>query len=159
MDYPTLPWPRDGPRPPTDLTVHLFIEALTTFPIGTGLGWDGTHPRAVVRLSPDLIRRLVNILMTCELLGNWPAIIELVLIVLLPKTSGGLRAIGLFPVLPRHAASFDGPRCSIYSVCVQHGPWLRRPSCRSLACYPSSGAVFGLGQHSVASMQLVVPGL
>ena len=41
------------------------------------------------------------LLRAAERLGGWPSIINLVLIVLLPKGTGGFRPIGLFPTLIR----------------------------------------------------------
>ena len=35
-------------------------EALTAFPADTGLGWDALHPRALTRLSADLLDELIR---------------------------------------------------------------------------------------------------
>ena len=91
--FGTAPLP---PIRPSDLRL-----AALSFPIGTGLGADNTAPRAVARLSDKLLRDLCIILIAVELLGSWPAIVKWVLIVLLPKTDGGRRPIGLFPLIIR----------------------------------------------------------
>ena len=72
-----------------------------TFPSGSGLGWDGIHPKALDRLDDATIQLLIDLLGICERLGKWPMAIQLVIVVLLPKTDGGWRPIGLLPVLPR----------------------------------------------------------
>ena len=72
-----------------------------SFPIGTGVGAENIAPRALARLSEPLLRSLCAILMAVELSGRWPSIVQLVLIVLLPKPDGGRRPIGLFPAVVR----------------------------------------------------------
>ena len=48
-------WPTEmGPLPP-QLMVHASVAAAMTFLVGTGLGWDGIHPRAICRLSYDTL--------------------------------------------------------------------------------------------------------
>jgi len=76
-------------------------ESAKSFPMSTGVGADNTSPRAVARLSDVLIKALCAILMACELWGAWPALVRYVLIVLLPKSDGGRRPIGLFPSIVR----------------------------------------------------------
>jgi len=83
------------------LNVHDLRAASLSFPAGTGLGADNIAPRALARLSDDALRGLCAILMAAELLGKWPRIAMMVLIVLLPKPDGGRRPIGLFPVIIR----------------------------------------------------------
>jgi len=91
--------PLDEPLKPL-MPLALRTAALS-FSAGTGVGADNSAPRAVARLSDDLIKALCGILMSIELLGVWPRSIWLVLIVLLPKADGGRRPIGLFPQLVR----------------------------------------------------------
>ena len=78
-----------------------ICEAAKTFPDETGLGWDRCHPKVVCRLSPQLQRMLVEIMLECERTGTWPKGVGLVLIALLEKNDGGFRPIGLLPCLPR----------------------------------------------------------
>ena len=59
------------------------------------------HPRAYLRLRPAALLALLRIFILCELLGQWPVLIGVVHIVLLPKATGGLRPIGLFPFIIR----------------------------------------------------------
>ena len=72
-----------------------------SFPIDTGLGADNISPRAIARLSDQAITSLIKILHLTEKEGRWPAELNLVMIVLLPKPDGGSRPIGLFPTLVR----------------------------------------------------------
>ncbi len=72
--------------------------AATTFPRSTGVGADNMAPRAVSRLSEAAKGSLASILMACERLGSWCSERLVNLIVLLPKSSGGLRPIGLLPL-------------------------------------------------------------
>ena len=94
-------WPEDMGIPPPELLVDALIDAANTFPDDTGLGWDKTHPKALTRLSRELLLLLVQILMRCEAEGQWPDSVALILIALLPKPDGGYRPIGLVPLLPR----------------------------------------------------------
>ena len=75
--------------------------ALASFPDGLGLGWDAIHPKAVLRLSDLLLMALLRLLFLCEVAGEWPEGSTAVIIALLPKSSPGLRPIGLFPWLPK----------------------------------------------------------
>ena len=74
-----------------------FRWAIMTFPAGTGLGWDGIHPRALDRLDDAAIQALIDLVIACEKLGRWPTITEMVVVVLLPKPDGDWRPIGLLP--------------------------------------------------------------
>ena len=76
-------------------------EAACTFPVSTGIGADNFAPRAVCRLTDRLLLALAAIFTAAENLGRWPDLVALVLIVLLPKSDGGFRPIGLFPTLIR----------------------------------------------------------
>lgn len=99
----TLPdwsgWEQD--EPPPELVLEVFKWALATFPDATGLGWDNCQPNALLRLSDHVLRLLVGLLERCEREGQWPNIVRLVIVVLLPKSDGGFRSIGLLPLLPR----------------------------------------------------------
>ena len=63
--------------------------------------------------------------MAFELQGDWPAVVEFVIIVLLPKPDGGRRPIGLFPAIIRVWArarhylaavqASSHPRAAVYS--------------------------------------------
>ena len=71
------------------------------FPSGIALGTDACHPRILLRLGPSLLPAFLKIFALCEIIGAWPTAIIDVFIALLPKTSGGLRPIGIFPTLVR----------------------------------------------------------
>ena len=74
-----------------------IAAAASTFPADTGLGADNIAPRALCRLSDRGLSALAHLFAMFERAGRWTAVLNLVLICLLPKTDGGLRPIGLFP--------------------------------------------------------------
>ena len=96
-EYSPLHWPSDVGAELPEVTVCDLRNACATFPSATGLGWDGIHPRALLRLSDRTLGLLLQVLLLCELLGTWPTAVQLVIIVLLPKPEGGRRHIGLLP--------------------------------------------------------------
>ena len=96
---PKLEWGTIDELPP--LTVDAIRAAARSFPAGTGLGVDNISPRALLRLSDEAIAALAELLMTIERSGEWPPELNLVLIVLLAKSDGGFRPIGLFPTVIR----------------------------------------------------------
>jgi len=100
QDYRGGICPHDAPALDPLLPWALRRSA-ASFPVGTGVGAENIAPRAILRLSDELVKALCAILMATELLGQWPAVISMVLVVLLPKTDGGRRPIGLFPALVR----------------------------------------------------------
>ncbi len=100
-DEVVIRWPTDPGPQMTQFVVQQLLMAAMTFPEATGLGWDNLHPRALARLTSSLLRRLVTVILAAERLGRWPSSIALVLIALLPKPDGGLRPIGLMPMLVR----------------------------------------------------------
>ena len=90
-DMPACQWPSDmGPLPPM-LELELLKHALSTFPEGLGLGWDGIHPRCLLRLGDSVLLALLRLLFLCEATGEWPALTTAVIVALLPKSSPGLR--------------------------------------------------------------------
>ena len=72
-----------------------------SFPCGTGLGWDKIHPRALLRLSEAAVDDILAYIREAEGGAGWGACAGITLIVLLPKSDGGTRPIGLFPSLVR----------------------------------------------------------
>ena len=77
-------------------------DAALSFPINTAVGQDNIAPRAVTRLSEAAVMALTALLMAFEGIGAWCKVLNLVLIVLLPKGGGGgFRPIGLFPTIVR----------------------------------------------------------
>ena len=83
------------------MSLKRFKATLASFAAGTGLGWDGVHPRALLRLPDDVLRQWMALLLKCEREGRWPQLVGIVVVVLLPKPDGGSRPIGLLPHLPR----------------------------------------------------------
>ena len=90
---PSSPLPRIDP--------DAIRAASRTFPTGTGVGVDTIAPRAFMRLSDSALACLANMLMQFEAVGHWGVHPFVVLIVLLNKSDGGLRPIGLFPSIIR----------------------------------------------------------
>ena len=64
--------PSDMGPPPAKLMVEAICQAAMTFPVGTGLGWDGIHPRAICRLNKPTLEWLADVLYYCETTGIWP---------------------------------------------------------------------------------------
>ena len=64
-----------------------------TFPPQTGIGGDNIAPRAIARLSDEVLLGLCKLFHAVEHLGQWPTCMHLVLIVLLAKSDGGRRPI------------------------------------------------------------------
>ena len=93
-EYPRLDFGGLGPPLPK-LGVARIRSSARSFPTGTGLGADNLAPRAVARLSDAALLALIALFEAFEALGSWCQALDLVLIVLLPKSDGGLRPIGL----------------------------------------------------------------
>ena len=96
-DYPVF---HEPPALQT-LMPNAIVVASSSFPVGTGLGVDNIAPRAMSRLSQQAILALVALFNAFEDKGDWCDVLNLVLIVLLPKSAGGFRPIGLFPTVIR----------------------------------------------------------
>ena len=84
-----------------EITVDLLVEAARTFPARTGLGWDGMHPQACLRLPTAALEALCRILTHAEETSQWPKVVGATMVVLIPKTDGGRRPIGLLPMAIR----------------------------------------------------------
>ena len=82
------------------ISLKQLREALFTFPAGTGLGCDGIHPRALLRLSDEELQHWLAFFLKCERIGSWPKGVGVVIVVLLPKADGGFRPVGLIPNSP-----------------------------------------------------------
>ena len=81
----------------TDLMPMAILDAAMSFPADTGLGHNNASPRAFARLSWDALAALTALFLAFERYGDWADVLNLVLIVLLPKGDGAYRPIGLFP--------------------------------------------------------------
>ena len=100
MQHDTLEWPEETEQLPP-FTLQFFKAALFSFANGTGLGWDGVHPRALLRLPDEILYAWIALMIQCERHGCWSVKVGCVIVVLLPKPDGGFRPIGLIPCLPR----------------------------------------------------------
>ena len=89
-------FPNDLPVP-SELVAQELSWAASTFPAHTGVGQDNASPRAYNRLTFRALSALARLLLLFEAMENWPAVLSLVLVVLIPKSDGGKRPIGLFP--------------------------------------------------------------
>ena len=94
-------WPSDIGLFPPRLVEDAILEAAMTFPIGTGLGWDGLHPRCLARVSRSTVRWIACVMQEAENSGVWRKGTGPVIIVLIPKGDGAYRPIGLIPLMPR----------------------------------------------------------
>ena len=83
------------------LSPKALRAAAWSFPAGTGLGADNVSPRAIARLTDEALLALAMLFAAFERTGQWGSTLNLVLIVLLPKSDGGRRPIGLFCSLIR----------------------------------------------------------
>ena len=86
---------------PQELLMDELLYSLVSFPNTTGLRWDKVHPKAMRRANAQRVKALLKFLIRCEAVGEWPVVIELVILCVLPKPEGGFRPIGLLPILPR----------------------------------------------------------
>ena len=100
VDWPQA-WEKMEDGAVTPLTVEKMDRAAVTFPTRTGLGWDGIHPRAVVRLPHSLRAMLVRIMAEAERVGRWPRASHEVVVNMLAKPTGGFRPINLFGMIQR----------------------------------------------------------
>ena len=102
--YSNLPWPTGivhAGTPLPSMTIDIVRTADCTFSVGTGLGWDKLHPRALVRCSDVALKALVRLFVLAALLGRWLRFVGFVVVGLIPKPDGGRRPIGLLPSLVR----------------------------------------------------------
>jgi len=100
LEHDELVWPEESDALPP-MSLERFKCSLFSFAAGTGLGWDGVHPRALLRLDDPTLRRWMACMLKCERFGVWPQQVGVVAIVLLPKGDGEFRPIGLFPTIIR----------------------------------------------------------
>jgi len=159
MPYHALVDPH-GTAPLPPLTVAAIRSASNSFPVGTGVGAEHVAPRALARLSDHALRGLCAVLMAAELLGRWPSIAALVLIVLLPKPDGGRRPIGLFPAIIRvwararsHVArawEAEHPRRGLYG-----GPAMGAQKAAWQAGFQAEAAALSRSNYAQALLDLV----
>ena len=83
------------------LTGDDLRRAALTFPASTGLSHDAMSPRCFARLPTAALDLLAGIFMMCEEWGLWPELVEMVVIVLIPKDDGDTRPIHLYSALVR----------------------------------------------------------
>ena len=73
-----------------------LVAVAKTFANRTAMGAEGLHPRAVATLSAPMNAALLQIMRVFVVTGVAPECASQVLAALIPKASGGVRAIGLF---------------------------------------------------------------
>ena len=83
------------------IDADMIRAAAKSFPPNTAVGADNIAPRAILTLSNEGLQALAALLNLVEEEGKWPDEIDPVVIVLLAKSDGGHRPIGLFPTLVR----------------------------------------------------------
>ena len=134
-DYLASVFPDDASRL-APLTAASLRKAALTFPTSTGTGADNLAPRALSRLDDEDLQMLADILNAMELNGQWARSLMMVIIVLIPKSDGGRRPIGLMPTVIRlwmRARSIEArkweaanKRDSVYGGCgmgAQRAAW------------------------------------
>ena len=88
-------------RPLPPLTGSRLREVAKQFKKRTALGADSWHPRAFAALSEGLLDALAALFTAMERTGTGPSAIRLLMMVFLPKPTGGHRPIGLLVGLLR----------------------------------------------------------
>jgi hypothetical protein len=134
-------------------------RAALTFPAGTGVGADNFAPRAVARLSAVARSSLAAILMATEKLGQWGNAMHCTLIVLLPKTTGGLRPIGLQPLENRlwcrvRQEVARGWEAAHALPCLFGAKGMGAQRAAWLAAFKAEAAAYGGEQHVMAMLDL-----
>jgi hypothetical protein len=84
-----------------EVSIQKLRGACFTFPSSVGLGWDKLHPRAIARCSDFVLSMLITLCLLAEASGSWYGSVGIVMVVLIPKSDGGRRPIGLLPTLIR----------------------------------------------------------
>ena len=97
-----IDWPIDMGAMPTKLMVHALSQVAMTFPVGTVLGWERIHPRAMCRLNEHTLEWLAAVIYHCDVTGEWPVAVDRVIIAYYPKRMGELdRSAACRSVPPR----------------------------------------------------------
>ena len=78
-----------------------FRGLIRSYRWSTAIGCDHWAPRSLAMLSDQLIKDLVELCAAMILHGVMPTQLSLLLVVLIPKTEGGERPIGIFPTVLR----------------------------------------------------------
>ena len=78
-----------------------LLAAASLFKRHTGLGADQFHPRWVKMLTLQALVYLCRLYSVIEERGEWPRLLNHLLIAFLPKPQGGVRPIVLFSGLYR----------------------------------------------------------
>jgi hypothetical protein len=97
VQFPPIPASDIAPPP----TLDDLYTAVRSFPCNTAIGSDAFHPRLLLRLSVSALTLILALRIACERAGSWPKAVSNVIIALLPKASGGLGPIGIFPSIIR----------------------------------------------------------
>ena len=104
MEGGTLEWPHFSEEDLAMITLPTYVQFMLlcrTFKITTGIGCCGFHPRHYGLITEELYASLLLIWLAMLRMGAAPEIIELLIVLLLPKATGGDRPIGLFPTCIR----------------------------------------------------------
>ena len=83
------------------LTANEVRKAAAGFRAATSLGAEGLHPRALTLLSDQALEAFIALLIECSEYGHLPDCASFVIAKLIPKPSGGHRAIGLYAAIYR----------------------------------------------------------
>ena len=86
-------WPMVMP-PLVRPTTVVVRQASSSFNRKTEVGCNDCRPRDILQLSDEAIEAIIDLLMVCDFLDYMLPAIELVIILLLPKPTGGTRPIG-----------------------------------------------------------------
>ena len=115
------------------LQVEAFRLSAMSFPIGSGLGGANVSPRAVARLSIELLSWLCILFTATKRLGHRPALMQIVLVALIPKPDGRGRPIMFFPGEKLQPLGRTATRCHSF---LEDWVWARRKRHCRLASDP-----------------------
>ena len=93
MEERALPGPLPDPEE--------FRGLIRSYRWSTAIGADHWAPRSLGMLTDHLIQVLMELCAAMILNGAVPSQFSLLLVVLIPKTEGGERPIGIFPTISR----------------------------------------------------------
>ena len=68
LAHDDLAWPDEMEQLPP-MSLKRFKDTLASFAAGTGLGWDGVHPRALLRLPDEVLLQWMALMLKCERFG------------------------------------------------------------------------------------------
>ena len=110
-------------------TVQQTRDTSKLFPRITALGSGTLHARHLATMSEAGLEAVVQLWRLMLMLAAIPCVIDLLLLLMLPKLAGGTRPIGLFPGLVRVLIRFLLHVYGKASLALHSGPYFFGDSC------------------------------